>query len=689
MRVRRHFIISLLVSLFPFILLHGQTEKVDSLLNSIDNASPKEVYFAYSQLFEEFKRSDFEKAIDFAKKANLQAKKIQFENGIGESYNKIAVGYDYQGDHEVAEAYYDSALSLYNKIEYEEGVALVLTNLGVLNRKRGNTDKALDYLLRSLRMREELNDSVGIAMSLHNIGGIYYMIDKYDKAITYFQKSLKYNTLLERQLHMAQNNNNIGSVYQQINEYDKALKHYKDALEYLEKTNYEMFVAIIQDNIGSIYEKQGEYDVALSYHSKALSIHESLKNTVGLANTNNNIGNLYLKKGEYTKANSYLQKSLELAKKIEDIDQLYQINHSLSENYELLGRYKESLLHFKEYAMLKDSFLNENTRNQIAELETKYETEKKENQIQLQRLELERKEAELKRNKVQKIAFTVGLLLITIIVVILAIRYLEKRKTNKILAEKNKNITESITYARKIQSAVLPPEDLINKMLPEHFILYLPRDIVSGDFYWITRIDNKTIVAAADCTGHGVPGAFMSVLGFTLLNEVVGDLEELKPNLILNKLRYKVKNALRQEGNVYEAQDGIDIAICLIDQEKLTLEYSGAHNPMVIIKNGELVKIKGDRMPVGFQIKEDESFTNHKIDFSKGDMLYLYSDGYIDQFGGENGNRFKTGKFERILGNIYTKPVTHQKNYLEKTLLNWKGDYDQIDDILVMGIRLS
>ena len=158
--------------------------------------------------------------------------------------------------------------------------------------------------------------------------------------------------------------------------------------------------------------------------------------------------------------------------------------------------------------------------------------------------------------------------------------------------------------------------------------------------------------------------------------------------MILNRLRSKVKNALRQEGSVYEAQDGIDIALCVIDLDKLTLEYSGAHNPMIIVKNGELVKIKGDRMPVGYQIKENKSFTNHEVKFSMGDMLYLYSDGYIDQFGGEQGNRFKAGKFEGILGDIYTKPVDYQKDYLEKTINNWKGELDQIDDILVMGIRL-
>lgn len=685
----RFLIICCAAIFFPFSTLFGQTEKIDSLENSLSNASPKEVYTIYSKLFEEYKKTNFEKALAYAKKANLQAKSIEFKEGVAESYNKIAIGYNYFGDLSMAEAYYDSALTIYNEIDDNMGVALVYTNLGVLNRKRGNTDKALDYLLQSLRIREQLKDSVGIAMSFHNIGGIYYMIDEYDKAIEYFLESLEFNTNLGRQLEMAKNNNNIGSVYQQTNEYDKALKYYEDALDYFKTTNYKIYVAIIQDNIGSIYANKGDFEKALTYHSEALSIHERLKNNSGISYTNNNIGNLYMKMGHYSKANSYLRKSLDIAEKINDIDQLYQVHHSLSENYELLGRYKESLAYFKEYSTLKDSFLNENKQNEIAELEAKYETEKKEAQIKLQELELERKEAELKRNKVEQLAFIISLSLITIIVIILAIRYREKRKSNKILAEKNRNITESITYARKIQSAVLPPEDLINEMLPEHFILYKPRDIVSGDFYWITRIKNKTIVAAADCTGHGVPGAFMSVLGFTLLNEVVSDLEEIKPHIILNKLRFKVKNALRQEGNVYEAQDGIDIALCVIDQENLMLEYSGAHNPMIIFKNGELVKVKGDRMPVGYQIKGDESFTNHEIKFSKGDMLYLYSDGYIDQFGGKKGSRFKAGNFEKILNTIHTKPVDSQKNYLDKTLNDWKGEFDQIDDILVMGIRLS
>ncbi len=680
----------LLALTFSLNFLFAQSEKIDSLIVELKTASPEETFKIYSQLFEEFEGTDFEKALEYGKMACSQAKKIDSKRGIGDSHNRIAIAYDYLGNIKLEEAHFDSALIFYREVGYDMGTAMVYTNLGVLNRKTGNTDSAIDYLLKSVRMREELDDSVGIAMSFHNIGGVYYMIDEYDKAIEYFLRSLEYNTLLGRELGMAQNNNNIGSVYQQINNYDEALQHYTAALDYFKTTNYRIYIGIIQDNIGLIYNRLEEYDKALEYHTEALKIHEELNNASGLAHSNNNIGNLYLKIGQYSKADYYLKKSLQYAKQIEDIDELYQINHSLSENYENLGDYKKALTFFKEYATLKDSFLNKNTRTQIAELETKYETEKKENQIQLQKLDLERKEVELNKNRVEKSAFIISLVLISAIVVILGVRYYEKRKSNKLLADKNRSITESITYARKIQNAVLPPQELIKNILLEHFILYRPRDIVSGDFYWITQVNNKTVVAAADCTGHGVPGAFMSVLGFTLLNEVIGDLEEIKPNLILNSLRTKIKIALRQEGNVFETQDGIDVALCVIDRDNLTLEYSGAHNPMLIVKNnGEFIKIKGDNMPVGFQIKELDSFTNHTVNYSKGDMLYLYSDGYIDQFGGEQGNRFKAGNFERMLSDIYTKPVDSQKKYLEKTLSDWMGDFEQIDDILVMGIRLS
>jgi len=254
---------------------------------------------------------------------------------------------------------------------------------------------------------------------------------------------------------------------------------------------------------------------------------------------------------------------------------------------------------------------------------------------------------------------------------------------------KNKNITDSIQYASRIQNAVLPPEEYINETLPQHFIFFKPRDIVSGDYYWMTHKDGETVLAVADCTGHGVPGAFMSMLGIAFLNEIVNRAEVLVASHILNGLREHVKKSLRQTGKLDEAKDGMDIALCVFNGQKMQLQYAGAYNPLYIMRNGELIQLKADRMPIGIYHKEKESFTNHIIDLQSNDVIYLFSDGYNDQFGGKEGKKFMIKQFQNLIIEIHQKPLEEQKQILNNTLENWKGSQEQVDDILVIGFKID
>ena len=256
------------------------------------------------------------------------------------------------------------------------------------------------------------------------------------------------------------------------------------------------------------------------------------------------------------------------------------------------------------------------------------------------------------------------------------------------IADKNRSITDSIEYAKRIQAAVLPSEEFAKDILPENFILFRPRDIVSGDFYWITKKDNLLVLIAADCTGHGVPGAFMSMLGVSFLNEIVNRHEVTSASAILNSLRADIKKTLGQEGKEGEAKDGMDIALCILDHEKMKLQYAGAYNPFYLFRNNELIEIKADRMPIGIYIKEKESFTNHEVDLQKGDVFYIFSDGYQDQFGGEDGSKFKTKNFKILLSEIHTKPMQEQRDILNKTIDQWRGKWEQVDDIILMGVRV-
>jgi len=256
------------------------------------------------------------------------------------------------------------------------------------------------------------------------------------------------------------------------------------------------------------------------------------------------------------------------------------------------------------------------------------------------------------------------------------------------ISEKNKSITDSIEYASRIQTAVLPSEEYAKEILPEHFILFRPRDIVSGDFYWMTKKDNLVVVIAADCTGHGVPGAFMSMLGVSFLNEIVNRHEATSANVILNNLRSDIKKTLGQEGKEGEAKDGMDIALCIIDLENMDMQYSGAYNPLYLFRNNELIEVKADRMPIGIYVKEKDSFTNNEIKLKKGDVFYIFSDGFQDQFGGEKGMKYKTKNYKRLLLDIHHKPMAEQHEILDTTIDEWRGEWEQVDDIIIMGIRV-
>jgi serine phosphatase RsbU (regulator of sigma subunit) len=254
-----------------------------------------------------------------------------------------------------------------------------------------------------------------------------------------------------------------------------------------------------------------------------------------------------------------------------------------------------------------------------------------------------------------------------------------------------KEITDSIHYAKRIQNAILPTRKMFAEDLSDYFILFQPRDIVSGDFYWMTKKNRKLIIAAADCTGHGVPGAFMSMLGVSFLNEIVNKAQITESNLILEKLRENVIESLHQTGKDDEAKDGMDIALCIIDTENNTLQFSGAYNPLYLInKNGEnqeITEIKPDRMPIGIYMSNMKPYTERTISLQKGDTLYIFSDGYIDQFGGEHGRKLKAQSFKNILLEIQQLSMSEQKLYLENFMKNWQKSRSQIDDILVIGMR--
>ncbi len=257
------------------------------------------------------------------------------------------------------------------------------------------------------------------------------------------------------------------------------------------------------------------------------------------------------------------------------------------------------------------------------------------------------------------------------------------------IAKQNESITNSIEYAKRIQTAALPPAEYIDKLLPERFILFMPRDIVSGDFYWLGRMGNRIVAVAADCTGHGVPGGFMSMLGIAYLNQIISSSNNLNAGEVLDQLRNQVMKSLRQKDEASESRDGMDIAMFIYDVENSAIDFAGANNPLFLFRDNELHETSGDRMPIGIHRRADRSFENHRIEVKKGDMLYMFSDGYKDQFGGPEGKKFMNKNFKQLLLDIHLKPMEEQRDILEKTIVDWSEGHERIDDIIVMGVRIT
>jgi serine phosphatase RsbU (regulator of sigma subunit) len=488
--------------------------------------------------------------------------------------------------------------------------------------------------------------------------------------------------------------NNLAISYQYLNNHTKSLSYHFKALKLNEEMGNDGGTAVSYNNISGVYASIGKTNEALHYILKSVALNEKNNDKVGLTYAYIGAGDCYKGNKNYIIANTYYLKALKVAREINYRTEEREAYEHLAIMFEEMNDYQKALQYHKRYAQLKDSILNEESLKQSSEMNIRYETEKKEKEILLLTKDQELKNKSLQEQRLIRIGLILGLGLLLALSFLLFNRYRFKQKANLLLERQkedihNKNIliTDSIDYAKNIQDAILPTPEYLYSLLPNHFIFYKPKDIVSGDFYWITKKENKIIFAVADCTGHGVPGAFMSLLGHNMLENVVNARSSPNPGAILTELNKEI--VARFSDNKEASKHGMDIAIISIDTTNDQLEYAAAKNSLYLIRQNELTEIKGDITTLGTPPKYQayHEYRNHVLKLRKDDMIYLFSDGFPDQKGGPQKKKFYYQPFKNLLISVSSLPPGEQRSLLDSAITEWMGDEEQIDDILIAGIR--
>jgi serine phosphatase RsbU (regulator of sigma subunit) len=615
---------------------------------------------------------------------------------------------------------------------------------GTYNRL-AQTDSAIYYQEEALKLFTKLGDKKQVAQSYHNIGTVYFGVAEYEKALKNYIEAIKIREDIKDTIGLAWSQNNVGNIYWYQKAYDDALNHYIIARETFQKKNYPEGVGLTTGNIALIYETKGDVKKALEYFEEAINANTQAKNEFAVASNLCNLGALYFREKKYNEASQCYHRALEINERLQNYHGLsltysgmaalcdakkdlncsekwllkavevnnisgdkqsnVQTYRNLSSLYFQKGKYKDAFLALDKSYGLNDSL---NTGDKLAEMEARYGKEKREKEIKLLQQENDIHQLEIKRKQTTIYASVIIGILVLIAAAFFIRNYLQKKKANKLLEEKNfeisnqkniieakqKEVLDSIHYAKKIQTALIENHEAIKDVLKDSFIFHQPKDIVSGDFYWTSTIQspnhqgrNLFYIAVCDSTGHGVPGAFMSLLNISFLNEAVNEKKIIEPNNVFNYVREKLIHSISKDGS----QDGMDgIIFCFeLDASRKILKtsYSAANNTPIIVRGEEIKQLSADKMPVGKGIK-NEPFTLFTAELQPGDSLYLYTDGFADQFGGPKGKKFKYKQLNELLQSISRSSAEDQNKKLKITFEEWKGKLEQIDDVCLVGIRI-
>ncbi len=607
------------------------------------------------------RNNNVKQSFSYAREANERSKQIHYKNGLAESY-----GY-----------------------------------MGLLYYREGRHDLAVEAHLKSLRLYEELGNKKFIAFRYNDLGNVYVEQEFYDKARAYFNLSLSIKEQIGDEDGIATTMKNIANLYVHQRNYTKALEISLRTLPKAEKVKNSKTIADLHSFIAECYLHQDSLDKALVYYEKVYQARLKANDQYTMPRLLNGIGRIYFKQKNYEKAKETYEKSVEIAK-INNIKvALKRAYEYLSDLYAVQQDFPKAFYYEKLANAYKDSLYNQKSNDRIAVLQSIFDDEK--SQAELKK-EKQVQEAKIQNQQIVIVASSVVAILLAILTIMLWRNNQEKTRKNKILFEQkqeielqNRNIRASILYAQRIQEAILPQAKEFNNYFRDSFVLYLPKDIVSGDFFWVYAINNpksqyhgQRLVAVADCTGHGVPGGFMSMIGNDLLDKIVIEREIYDPAAILEVLNISLNEVLNKD--VTDNMDGMEIAICRIDPLRRHIAYAGSMISLLVFENNQLKEFPADKYYLGGRHKDWEAnpeFSLKEIDLSnKESFIYLSTDGFQDQLGGEKYRKFSSKRYKTLLQELQGKSFEEQKEILQIHLKSWRGQYPQTDDVLVLGLKV-
>lgn len=662
-------------------------------------------------------KSEYEKAINDLSKALKMAEDLGNKKLKGNTLHFLGNMSLTIGNYVAALDYYEKALKIREELGVQAAISSTLGNMGIVYHEQGNYAKALDYYFKALKIDEELKNSAGISRHLQNIGSVYDTQNEFAKELDYYFKALKISDEVGDKHSSATTLGNIGIVYSKLKDNPKALGYYFKALKIDEELGNKPGIARHLGNIGTAYKDEHVYTEALDYFKRALTLKEEIGDRLGTAINLGNVGNLFTEIGEYKKAFEYLYRSLALCDSIGAMNNLEFIYEGLSQLYRrttvplsdtvagkvlsMEGVRLRALYYRERYMAIKDKLFNEENKKELVKKELNFEFEKKEAITQAEHeKQVALKEAESRRQ--QAIIWLVASIAIAIgIIAIIILRTLNLTSKQKKLIEdqktqieiSHKKVNDSINYAQKIQYSILPSEEEIKKYFPDYFVYFQPKDIISGDFYWLYHYNGLSYIAVADCTGHGVPGALISMTIHSLLNEVMMEEKLINPAEILNHLHRLVYKTLQQNKGDEYSQDGCDISLCIIDHANKIVHFSGARNHIYFSNGKEITVLKATSKSIGGlsllgEPEPERIFKSETFKWQKDTLLIMSTDGVFDQLNPQD-EVFGTQRFKEIINSLYYKPICEGSTIITSALNNWKQYIPSQDDMLVMGFILK